>query len=98
MKRRTRESIVRNTTRLMTATASDIAGPSEEVVLEGDESEGDESKGYESEGDESEGNESEGNETEGNESHSVKLDDTFNICKKAGLGYVLILLNLRDFN
>jgi hypothetical protein len=34
MKRRTRESIVQNTIRLMTTTASDIAGPSEEVVLE----------------------------------------------------------------
>lgn len=44
MKSRTRESIVQNTMRLMTTTASDIVGPSEEVVLENeagnDESEG----------------------------------------------------------
>ncbi|KAG2191957.1 hypothetical protein INT47_004740 [Mucor saturninus] len=34
LKRHTRENVVQNTSRLMTATASDIAGPSTEVVFE----------------------------------------------------------------
>ncbi|GAA5797099.1 hypothetical protein HPULCUR_002478 [Helicostylum pulchrum] len=71
MKRHTRESIVRNTTRLMKAMASDIAGPSEEVVLK-DEADTDISEGDKSDGD--------------NESDAVKLDDTIDICKKAGFG------------
>lgn len=55
----------------MKAMASDIAGPSEEVVLK-DEADTDISEGDKSDGD--------------NESDAVKLDDTIDICKKAGFG------------
>lgn len=98
MERRTQESIVQKTTKLKTTTASNIVGPSEEVVLEN------EASNNNSEGDESEGDRFEDDESEGDKSEEVdkpdvaKLDDTINICKKAGFGYVLILLNLREFN
>ncbi|KAG1150373.1 hypothetical protein G6F37_003638 [Rhizopus arrhizus] len=81
VKRRTRESIVQSTIRLMTTTASNIAGPSEEVVLEN----------------EAGNDKSEKDESEGDESNVAKLDDTINICKKAGFGLgELNIIDLTD--
>ncbi|CAO3703571.1 unnamed protein product [Rhizopus stolonifer] len=81
MKRRTRESIVRNTTILMKATASDIAGPSKEVMFENEAGK----------------NESEEVEPEEHDSDAVKLDVTINIYKKAGFALrKLNIIDLTD--
>lgn len=79
MKRRARESIVRKTTRLMTITASDIAESSEETVLEANGPESDETEGVKTSSD-----------SDSDKSDSLKLDNTINICKNAGIGYVLL--------